>query len=392
MAELATNDSTYTRGVRAILLNRVLLILAFLGLYVAGILSLGHLLEVDIPCGGSNDCAVVANHPASKLFGTLPVAYLGFLAYVGLAIVAVLRTANGMRNSQRLVMIGFALAAVGTVFSLYLQYQSFAVIHATCKWCMASAAIMVLTLIGHAVLAQASESEEVGEGRPSKLDSVLMMALPLVLVLGLAVQGSSLSKADSGVAGGGKKLGRETFDKLVAGQVNSIGAKDGKVTIIEFADLQCGACQTHSPTVKALVEQFPTKMRLIYRHFPLAQRHQWAMPSAAVSEYAAEKGKFWDFALAVMDLKRELESSDELYSIAQQVGLNVEDLKKRMTNPDDPAYKKVVSDMDLAGELGVEVTPTFFIATEGGNTIEIATSRDVLEILQSEKYKKIING
>jgi protein-disulfide isomerase len=178
----------------------------------------------------------------------------------------------------------------------------------------------------------------------------------------------------------------------MAGELNSIGPKDAKVTIVEFADLQCSACQTHSPMVKGFAQEYPDKVRLVFRHFPLDKKHQWAMPAAAVAEYAAEKGKFWDFIREVMALNRELEGPDELYAIAKTVGLNVEDLQKRMTNPEDKAYKDVVKDMNLAGELGIVYTPTFFIVSDGGNSVEVTTSKDVLETLNSPKYKKIING
>ncbi len=378
---------------KAILLNRILLVLAFVGLYVAGVLSLGHLLDANIPCGGSSDCATVANHAASKFFGVLPVAYLGFLAYVGLAAVAGMRALKSMRNAQSLVTAGFVLAAIGTIFSLYLQYQSFAVIHASCKWCMASAAIMILTLIGHAGLAQLSETESQTAVEPAGLDRNLLIGLPLAVVLALGIQGAMMgAPTETLAAGANKQLGKDVYDKLVAGKVNSIGPENAKLTVIEFADLQCGACQTHSPMVKAFAEQNPKSVRFIYRHFPLGAKHQWSMPAAAISEYAAEKGKFWDFIMAVMGLNRQLEGVEELYGLAKQVGLDENDLKKRMTNPEDPAYKKVVEDMNIADSLGIQMTPTFFIATEGGNKIEVASSRDVLEILQSEKYKKVING
>ncbi|MEZ0327666.1 MAG: vitamin K epoxide reductase family protein [Fimbriimonas sp.] len=375
---------------KAILLNRVLLFLAFLGLFVAGVLSLGHILGANVPCGGSHECATVASHPASKMFG-VPVAYFGFLAYVALAVVTAIRSAKGMRNSGKLVMIGFAISALGTIMSLYLQYQSFMVIKATCIWCMGSAAIMILILIGHAILAQLAESGEAHEGVATSLDKVMLIGLPLALVFGLYLQGTSMKDGDAGLKTS-IKLPPGTYEKLIARDANSIGPKNAKLTIVEFADLQCGSCQTHSPMVKAFAQTYPDKVRIIYRHFPLANRHQWAMPAAAVSEYAAEKGKFWDVAMAVMESHRELEGPDELYEIAQKTGLNVADLKKRMTNPEDPAYKRVVVDMDLAGELGIEVTPTFFLISEGGKKIEVASSRDILETLQSPKYKDIING
>lgn len=394
---MSADPATYTRSVKAVLLNRILLVLAFAGLFVAGVLSLGHAVGLSIPCGGSNDCDVVARHPASSLLG-IPVAYFGFATYAALAVVACLRAARGMVRVNQLVIAGYVLAAVGTVFSLYLQYQSIFVIHATCKWCVASATIMVLTLVGHAVLAQSMDDPIGDAGTPARgsgLDSALMIGLPLVVVLGMAVIGTNLGneRSNTGLKENATPITPDIYQKLVAGEPHALGDKNAPITIIEFADLQCGACQTTSPKVKAFVEESNDKVRMIFHHFPLAQKHQWAMPAAAVSEYAAEKGKFWDFTMAVMALNRELQGVEELYDIAGMVGLDKADLEKRLSNDKDAAYSRVTKDMDWADKLGIQLTPTFFIVTNGGKDVEIATSGNIFEKLQQEKYKKYLaNG
>src|SRR6185436_10390668 len=94
---------------------------------------------------------------------------------------------------------------------------------------------------------------------------------------------------------------------------------------------------------------------------PLTQKHKWALPAAAVAEYAGEKGKFWELTLTVMGLNRELASIDELYAAAKGVGLNDADLAKRLSNPKDEAYVRVAKDEEMANEIGIKYTPTFIL-------------------------------
>ncbi len=379
---------------KALLLNRVILVLAFIGLYVSGVLSMQHALkDFDIPCGTSNACAAVAAHPASKLFG-IPVAYLGFLSYLIVAIMAGVRGLNGMRNAQKSVMAAYAIAAVGTVFSLYLQYQAYVVIKQVCPWCLSSAIVMVVLLVAHAALASASEAAPVEVEERSSMDSVLLMGLPLVLILGLGFQvansKAALQVADRAGAVVEATLPSNAAQLLIPAQPNAFGAADAPITIVEFADLACGACQVKSPAVKEFVSQHPGKVRLIFRHFPL-DMHKFSKIGAVVSEQAADKGKFWEFTLAVMALRREVESPAELITIAQSHGMDRAEIEKRLANPDDPAYARVAEDLRIVGELGLMQTPTFFIMDPEGN-IDMATSKDILEKLQTDKYKKYLNG
>jgi uncharacterized membrane protein len=43
--------------------------------------------------------------------------------------------------------LGLLISLVGTLFSVYLTYLEVFVIHALCQWCLASATIMVGTLV-----------------------------------------------------------------------------------------------------------------------------------------------------------------------------------------------------------------------------------------------------
>jgi uncharacterized membrane protein len=126
---------------------RVLLgVLAAAGLLISAYLTWVHFAQVAPVCvGGSGGCETVQSSRYASVLG-VPVAVLGLVGYTGLLFSAVLRGELG-------VYLGFLIALIGTLFSVYLTYLEVFVIHAICQWCVASAAIMVAALICAALAA-----------------------------------------------------------------------------------------------------------------------------------------------------------------------------------------------------------------------------------------------
>ncbi|MES2465119.1 MAG: vitamin K epoxide reductase family protein, partial [Armatimonadota bacterium] len=75
-----------------------------------------------------------------------PVAMYGVFGYLAIAALAFLRTLpNPPRQDHRLLGLIVLAATVGTVAALQLTYVEMFVIHAWCKWCVASQ-ILILTI------------------------------------------------------------------------------------------------------------------------------------------------------------------------------------------------------------------------------------------------------
>ena len=134
---------------RALTTRLVIVALALLGLGDSAYLAYEHFVA-PIICIGSG-CARVDASIYSEIFG-VPLSVLGLLSYgaiLGLTL-ASLRTGNPL--SSYLHLGTFGLALTGVVFSSYLTYLEFSVIHAFCTWCMVSAvniaAIFVLAAVG----------------------------------------------------------------------------------------------------------------------------------------------------------------------------------------------------------------------------------------------------
>ncbi|MBC8142225.1 MAG: vitamin K epoxide reductase family protein [Armatimonadetes bacterium] len=128
-----------------LLYNRLVFVLSVIGALVAGFLWYLHAAHVDIPCGLSNDCATVAASRYSRFpeGNGFFVAAWGTIGYIGFAALAYARTLTESAKRDRILLGLLVLGAVaGTLFSLRLTYLELYVIHALCKWCVASQVII----------------------------------------------------------------------------------------------------------------------------------------------------------------------------------------------------------------------------------------------------------
>jgi len=145
-----------------------------------------------------------------------------------------------------------------------------------------------------------------------------------------------------------------------------LGPDSAPVTVIEYADYQCPACQSFD------LVQFPTvrerlvstgRIRYIYRDYPLDSIHQWARLAAHAAACVDEQGKFWEF-------KDALYRSQTEWAFSRNAGTRFRETAGGL-GVDLPAYDECMSSLRYAGRiqagqtegtrLGVNATPTFII-------------------------------
>lgn len=133
------------------------------------------------------------------------------------------------------------------------------------------------------------------------------------------------------------------------------------ITIVEYSDFQCPFCSKFHPTVKQILEDYPGKVRWVYKHFPLDQIHLQARPAAEAAECVFEqKGNdgFWQFSDSLFENQEEL--GEVLYKeLAGQLSLNLEQFNDCLTSR---KYKnKVEEDYQEGVVKGVQGTPGNFV-------------------------------
>ena len=126
---------------------------------------------------------------------------------------------------------------------------------------------------------------------------------------------------------------------------------DGDVTVVEFFDYNCGFCKRAMPEMVKIVDD-DKKVRLVLKELPIFGEDSEAAAKAALA--ARKQGKYFEMHQKLFSEpgKANLEKA---LQVAQELGLDVEQLKKDM---DDPSVKDALAEnRAIAEELGVQGTP-----------------------------------
>jgi len=136
-----------------------------------------------------------------------------------------------------------------------------------------------------------------------------------------------------------------------------LGTDGAPIEIIQFAEFQCPYCGKVGDTMEKLLAEYPGKLKIVYRDFPLGF-HDRAIPAAIAANCAGEQDKYWDMHGILMKNQTKLQDTD-LAGFAKEVGV---DMDKWSTCLKDPAQEaEVKKDMEDASAVGVTGTPAFFI-------------------------------
>ena len=111
------------------------------------------------------------------------------------------------------------------------------------------------------------------------------------------------------------------------------------------------------PLLQQVLEGNPDKVKVVFKHFPLAM-HKMARKAAAASLAANEQGKFWDYHDTLFKNVSSL-SDAKLQEIAEKVGLDKEKFGEDLV--DSSIQKAITSDLRNGQQAGVRGTPTVFI-------------------------------
>jgi len=137
------------------------------------------------------------------------------------------------------------------------------------------------------------------------------------------------------------------------------GPQNAPITLIEYSDFQCPFCARAEGTVKRLLKDYPGKIRLAYKNFPLSF-HGEAFIAAEAGLCAQEQsdGKFWELHDKMFDDPRGLKLK-ALIAKAQSIGLDTKQFEGCMKN--NKFAFAVNSDIAEGRKFGVNSTPVFFV-------------------------------
>lgn len=127
-------------------INRTVFILSIIGILMAIYVLQSFLRNTGIVCVTSG-CELVRKHPASYLFGTIPVPAVGLVGYTVLAVLAFLHTSLDARRSKIALRGMLGMAGFGVIFVTWFTYVELTVIKGVCTWCAISAVNMIVIFL-----------------------------------------------------------------------------------------------------------------------------------------------------------------------------------------------------------------------------------------------------
>jgi protein-disulfide isomerase len=147
----------------------------------------------------------------------------------------------------------------------------------------------------------------------------------------------------------------------ISGHDHVLGPDNADVTIVEYADYQCPYSGRAHNALKDLGERLGLTLRLVYRHFPLMDVHEYAEMASEAAEAAAAQGKFWQMHNALYAHQERL-SPDILPVLAESIDLDIDRFTSDML---ERRYRqRVLADVERGREDGADSTPTFFFNGE----------------------------
>jgi protein-disulfide isomerase len=136
------------------------------------------------------------------------------------------------------------------------------------------------------------------------------------------------------------------------------GAPHPVVTIVEWADFECPFCAASAHALHLLVDKYPDRVRVVFKHYPLSI-HRNANEAARAAIAADLQGKFWLmhdglFAAQATGIDAEL-----IGRLARGLGLDEQAFTRDCASPQVEAM--LARDRRQADELELKGTPLIYV-------------------------------
>jgi len=136
------------------------------------------------------------------------------------------------------------------------------------------------------------------------------------------------------------------------------GRENAPYTLVEYGDYECPDCGRLYVILRDLQRDIASRLRIVFRHYPLSGIHRQAQQAAEAAEAAGAQGKFWEMHTQLFERQGALRTKD-LIRYAEELTLDVERFRDELKNE---RYSERVRADFLAGvQNGVYGTPSLFL-------------------------------
>ena len=131
------------------------------------------------------------------------------------------------------------------------------------------------------------------------------------------------------------------------------------LTLVQYGDYQCPYCGAAYPEVKKVQKELGSRLRFVFRNFPLTNVHEFAMVAAETAEAASAQGKFWEMHDFLYEHQDTLGDPTVALGHAKKLGLDTQRFEREIAQH---THEKRIKDDFMGGvKSGVNGTPTFYV-------------------------------
>jgi len=158
-----------------------------------------------------------------------------------------------------------------------------------------------------------------------------------------------------------RAISQTLSEALERGYSPVYGSEEARVALVEFFDPACGTCAEFSPLVKALVNRYDGKLKLISRYAPLHENSDFVV---TLLEATRLQEKFEESLALLFEnqnlwVKNHVSQPELAISLLQAADVNIDKVYLDMES--DEVLRRVGQDIADMKTLGITQTPSFFV-------------------------------
>ena len=152
-----------------------------------------------------------------------------------------------------------------------------------------------------------------------------------------------------------KQKFRNAIKKLKKIKNPGIFQKNPTITIYEFFDYNCGYCKS---VLKVVLETLSEdkNINFVFVEYPILSQQSYTTAIAALA--SRKQGLYNEFHSSLMSLRGKI-SENQMFNTAKKIGIDIEQLKVEMNNPE--ITDQLLKNHKIAKLLGLNGTPAFII-------------------------------
>ncbi|MBM2886985.1 thioredoxin domain-containing protein [Leptospira interrogans] len=373
--------------------NKISIILSVLGLIFSFLLiqkyygdpsSVGETICNALSESGSCDKVSESAYSAIRNvpgLGDLPIALFGFLFYGFVGFLFVFSEIK-KESAEANLRLAFYVLVLGLVADLGLFLLSIGVIKALCGLCAATYVVTIALLIVNFPTFKSLSDKSIGTVLNSLNGNVFNFIIAILSFFVLGLYGGKISTGGarlvSGAANGEKSISEQLKEfgttptvSIDLKDVPVVGDPNAPITIVKYADFNCGHCMHTSKILKSFLSEYNGIIKVAYKNFPLdgncnrlvGRKSPEASSCVAASAAlcANEQKKFYPVYTGLYDDNEAgvMHTAVTVTRLAEKNGLNMNQFRSCMSST--KIRDQINREVDEAEKLKINSTPTLFI-------------------------------